>query len=131
MDRRALLMFMLVASIASKPALASPKGEAKSGGGEMPMPLATATVLRTHGRRGVMSVESTLVFTDGALLEHAKLSRPRLNAAFNEAVRSEATHLLAGALPDVESLTRALQRAADRVLGRTGARVMLGAVMVT
>jgi hypothetical protein len=124
-------MFMLVASMAPKPSLASPKGEAKSGGGEMPMPLATATVLRTHGRRGVMSVESTLVFTDGALLEHAKLSRPRLNAAFNEAVRSEATHLLAGALPDVESLTRALQRAADRVLGRTGARVMLGTVMVT
>lgn len=131
MDRRALLMFILVASMAAKPSLASPKGEAKSGGGEMPMPLATATVLRTHGRRGVMSVESTLVFTDGALLEHAKLSRPRLNAAFNEAVRSEATHLLAGALPDVESLTRALQRAADRVLGRTGARVMLGTVMVT
>lgn len=131
MDRRALLMFMLLASVAPKSALASPKGEAKSGGGEMPMPLATATVLRTHGRRGVMSVESTLVFTDGALLEHAKLSRPRLNAAFNEAVRGEAAHLLAGALPDVESLTRALQRAADRVLGRTGARVMLGTVMVT
>lgn len=124
-------MFMLVASVVPKPALASPKGETKSGGGEMPMPLATASVLRTHGRRGVMSVESTLVFTDAALLEHAKLSRPRLNAAFNEAVRSEAVHLLAGALPDVESLTRALQRAADRVLGRAGARVMLGTVMVT
>lgn len=132
MDRRALLVFMLLASVAPKSALASPKGgEGKSGGGEMPMPLATATVLRTHGRRGIMSVESTLVFTDGALLEHAKLSRPRLNAAFNEAVRGEAAHLLAGALPDVESLTRALQRAADRVLGRTGARVMLGTVMVT
>lgn len=132
MDRRTLIITAIAASLGAGSAWAkSPKGEAKSGGGELPMPLATATVLRTHGRRGIMSVESTLVFTDGALLEHAKLSQPRLNAAFNEAVRVEASRLLSDALPDVTALTRALQRAADRVLGRPGARVLLGTVMVT
>lgn len=95
------------------------------------MPLATATVIRPSGRRGVMSVESTLVIDDGALMERAQLSRPRLNAAFNEAVRQEASRMLPDAVPDLDSLTRALQRAADRVLGRAGARVLLGTVMVT
>lgn len=132
MDRRTLIITAIAAALGAGSAWGkSPKGEPKSGGGELPMPLATATVLRTHGRRGIMSVESTLVFTDAALLEHARLSRPRLNAAFNEAVRVEASRLLSDALPDVEALTRALQRAADRVLGRPGARVMLGTVMVT
>lgn len=95
------------------------------------MPLATATVLRASGRRGIMSVESTLVFADGALLERAKLSKPRLTAAFNEAVRSEANRLTSNAMPDLDSLTRSLQQAADRVLGRRGAQVLLGTVMVT
>ena len=94
------------------------------------MALATGTVLRTHGRRAVMSVESTLVIADGALLERARLSRPRLTAAFNEAVRIEASRMLPDAVPDLDALTRALQQATDRVLGRAGAKVLLGTVMV-
>ena len=94
------------------------------------MALATATVIRSRGGRAIMSVESTLVIADGALMERARLSRPRLNAAFNEAVRVEANRMLPDTVPDLEALTRALQRATDRVLGRQGARVLLGTVMV-
>lgn len=94
------------------------------------MPLSTATVLRPQGRRAIISVESTLLIADGALLERAKLSRPRLNAAFADAVRVEASRMLPDAVPDLNALTRALQQAADRVLGRAGARVLLGTVMV-
>jgi hypothetical protein len=94
------------------------------------MALSTATVLRPQARRAIMSVESTLVIADGALLERAKLSRPRLNAAFTDAVRIEASRMLPDAVPDLTSLTRALQGAADRVLGRVGAQVLLGTVMV-
>ena len=111
-------------------AMASPKAASTPAGGELAMPLATGTVIRPNGRRAVMSVESTLTFEDGALLERAKLSQPRLNAAFNEAVRIEATRTLPDAVPDTTALTRSLQRAADQVLGRSGAKVLLGTVMV-
>lgn len=133
MKRRNMMLAVLGACVMPTVAQAGPKadGDKPAAGGQLPMPLATATVLRSHGRRGIMSVESTLVIDDGALLERAKLSMPRLNAAFNEAVRVEGTRLRAGALPDLAMLTTALQRAADTVLGRSGARVLLGTVMVT
>ena len=38
--------------------------------------------------------------------------------------------LLPGAPPDVEWLSRALQAATDRVLGKAGAKLLLGTVMV-
>lgn len=95
------------------------------------MALVTATVIRRNGLRGIMSVESTLDVADGPLLERAKLSQPRLNAAFNEAIQIEASRLLPNAAPDLDIIARALQRAADTVLGRPGAKVLLGTVMVT
>lgn len=111
-------------------AMADPKSTSTSTGGELAMPLATGTVIRPYGRRAIISVESTLVFSDGALLDRAKLSQPRLNAAFNEAVRIEALRMRPDSVPDLAALTRALQRATDQVLGRTGGRVLLGTVMV-
>ncbi len=64
-------------------------------------------------------------------MERPKLSQPRLNAAFNEAIQIEANRLLSNAVPDLEAISRTLQRATDRVLGRAGAKVLLGTVMVT
>lgn len=115
-------------------ASAGPKAESKEGGGaggQLRMALVTATVLRRNGRRGIMSVESTLDIADGALLERAKLSQPRLNAGFNEAIQIEANRLIANAAPDLDAITRTLQRTTDRILGRAGAKVLLGTVMVT
>lgn len=107
------------------------KGEGGGAGGQLRMALVTATVLRRNGRRGIMSVESTLDIEDGALLERAKLSQPRLNAGFNEAIQIEANRLTAHAAPDLDAITRTLQRTTDRVLGRSGAKVLLGTVMIT
>lgn len=133
MNRRLLLIG--VASIAtgllSGAAMAAPKGGGSSAGGQLRMALATGTALRRSGRRGVLSVESTLDIADGALLERAKLSQPRLNAAFAEVVQLEAARILPNTPPDLEALTAALQRATDRVLGRPGAKVLLGTVMLT
>lgn len=113
-------------------AYAGPKAEGGSStGGQLRMALINATVLRRTGRRGVMSVESTLDIADGALFERAKLSQPRLNAAFNEAIQLYASRMLPHAVPDLDGITATLQRATDRVLGRAGAKVLLGTVMVT
>ena len=125
-----LLVAVLSVAMPQGTAVASPKASSTPAGGHLAMPLATGTVIRSNGRRAIMSVESTLTFEDGALLERAKLSQPRLNAAFNEAVRTEASRMLPDTVPDTTSLTRTLQRAADQVLGRQGAKVMLGTVMV-
>lgn len=134
MDRRHLTvaLFCLPLALAAGRAMAGPTGgEARPDDIQLRMALVTATVLRRSGRRGIMSVEVTLQFSDAALLERAKLSEPRLNAAFNEAIQIEAARMLPNAVPDLQTITGALQRATDRVLGRAGARVLLGTVMVT
>jgi hypothetical protein len=104
----------------------------RSGGGKggyLSLPTATATVLRRDGRRGVLTVETGLDIVDGALMERARLSQPRLSAAYNEIARIAAERLLPGAPPNVEWLAVALQHATDAILGRPGAKLLLGTVM--
>lgn len=136
MDRRQIIIALMASSslLALAPrAAAGPKAEGGSSGagGQLRMALINATVLRRTGRRGVMSVESTLDIADGALFERAKLSQPRLNAAFNEAIQVYAARMLPHAVPDLNAITATLQAATDRVLGKAGAKVLLGTVMVT
>lgn len=135
MDRRQMINGLWASSclMAAAPvAYAGPKAEGgSSAGGQLRMALINATVLRRTGGRGVMSVESTLDIADGPLFERAKLSQPRLNAAFNEAIQLYASRMLPHAVPDLDAITVTLQTATDRVLGRAGAKVLLGTVMVT
>ncbi|TFW04501.1 Tat pathway signal protein [Brevundimonas sp. S30B] len=91
---------------------------------------ATGTVVRGDGRRGVMSVEVGVDVADVALRTRAEQSQPRLNAAYGAVIQRTAQGLLPAAVPDVDALARALQSATDQVLGRPGARVLLGTVMV-
>src|SRR5690606_5292092 len=132
MDRRRLMALTLGGLTSGGMMLAgAARASSKAGGGGyLPLPTATATVLRRDGRRGVMSVEVGLDVADAALLERARLSQPRLSAAYNELVRIAAQRLLADAPPDVEWLAVALQHATDAILGRPGAKLLLGTVMV-
>lgn len=133
MDRRALIgLAALTTALVAAEAEASGKS---SGGGApanayIPLPTATATILRRDGRRGVMTVEVGVDVTDEALRTRADQSRPRLSAAYNEVIRLAGERILPGAAPDVEWLSRALQAATDRVLGKPGAKLLLGTVMV-
>ncbi|WP_240387317.1 hypothetical protein [Brevundimonas naejangsanensis] len=77
-----------------------------------------------------MSVETGLDIADAALMERARLSQPRLSASYTEVVRIAAQRLLPDAPPDVEWLVVALQHATDSILGKPGARLLLGTVMV-
>ena len=133
MDRRALIdLAALGTALVAAEAEASGKSE---GGGApanpyIPLPTATATILRRDGRRGVMTVEVGVDVADTALRTRADQSRPRLSAAYNEVVRLAGERMLPGAPPDVEWLSRALQAATDRVLGKPGGKLLLGTVMV-
>lgn len=96
----------------------------------MRLPTITANVIRSGGRRGVMTVETGLDTPDAALRTRAAQSAPRLRAAYAAVVQASANTLRPGAPPDVERLVAQLQAATDRTLGRAGARLLIGTVMV-
>ena len=128
MDRRALLGLAAVAAATATPAAAG-------GGGAPPpsymrLPTVTANVRRIDGRRGVMTVETGVDTPDAALRIRVVQSAPRLRAAYAAVVQASANALLPGHPPDVERLVVSLQAATDRTLGRRGARLLIGTVMV-
>ena len=124
MDRRALIGL-------SKPGPAKTSGGGGGGAANayLPLPTITATVTRPGGRRGVFSVETGVDVADAALRLRAEQSAPRLSAAYAEVCQRTAQAMLPGAPPDILALSRDLQAATDRVLGRAGARLLLGTVM--
>ncbi|GAA0870412.1 hypothetical protein GCM10009116_22480 [Brevundimonas basaltis] len=125
MDRRALLGLKDNA-----------RKTAGGGGGGAPqpsyirLPTITTNVMRSGGRRGVMTVETGLDTPDAALRTRVAQSAPRLTAAYAVVVQQSANMLLPGAPPDLERLVAQLQAATDRTLGRAGARLLIGTVMV-
>ena len=134
MNRRALLAF--AAWLSAHPAMALAAGgggkEKKKGGGTsyIQLPTTNVTIMRRGGRRGVMSVGTGVEAPDPKVHDLAQASLPRLRAAFAQTLQIYAGGLPASQPPDAEYLSKALQRDADRVIGRPGAKVLLGAVMI-
>ena len=126
MDRRALL------GLKTTPLKTGGGG----GGGAAPqasflrLPTITANVRRPGGRLGVMTVEAGVDTPDATLRARVAQSAPRLRAAYAAAVQQSASALLPGTPPDVERLVAQLQAATNRVMGRAGARLLIGTVMV-
>lgn len=130
MNRRSL--FPLALALAALPALARADEERKKGGGASYIQLdpLVATITRPDGRRGVMTVEAGVDVADAGLRARAAQSTPLLHANFAEVVRIYAAGLPPGAPPNADYLARALQRQTDLTLGRPGARLLLGAILV-
>ena len=129
MNRRTLI----TALIAFAPALAvAQENRHKKGGGASYIQLQTltATILRPNGSRGVMTVEVGVDVPDAALHARATQSTPLLLAAYSEVVRVYAAGLPLYAVPNADYLALQLQRQTDAVLGRPGARLLLGGVLV-
>lgn len=135
MDRRALFT-LAPAALGLLATTAHAGGPGGGGGGGasantyIRYPTITASSARPGGRRGVMTVETGVDVPDEALRLRAEQSAPRLRAAYAVVVQRNASQLLPGAPPNVDQISRELQAATDRVLGRTGARLLLGTVMV-
>ena len=128
MNRRRL--FLCLALLAA-PAIGLAE-ERKKGGGEtfIQIQTLTATVIRPDGRRGVMTVEAGVDAPDAAVHERALASTPRLRAAYAQILQIYAAGLPAGYAPNADYLSRELQRQTDTVLGRPGARLLLGTILV-
>ena len=123
MDRRALL------GLKSQP-LKIGEAAAAAQASYLRLPTITANVIRSGGRRGVMTVETGVDTPDAALRVRVAQSAPRLRAAYAAVVQQSANTLLPGTPPDVERLVSQLQTATNRVIGRAGARLLIGTVMV-
>lgn len=135
MDRRRLLVLTLAAAATAATARAAgADGEKrKKAGGEsfLPMGPINGASNKPGGRRGVMSVDCGVDVPDPALRARAQASGPRLRAAYAQAVQTYAAGLAPGAVPNADFLSTVLQRQTDQVLGRPGARFLLGAVLMT
>jgi hypothetical protein len=134
MHRRRALSLAVVALLALAPATghAEGKGDKKRSGGQTYLQMQTllGTTIRPDGRRGVLSVECGLDVPDAALRTRADQSIPLLRSAFVETIQSYARGLPVGAAPNADFIARTLQRQTDQILGRPGARLLLGAILV-
>jgi hypothetical protein len=131
LDRRAVLLLALPALVAPGLALAQTT-EKKKGGGitYVQFPTLTATVIKSNGRRGVLTLDTGVDVPNGALRAKVNLVMPRLRAAYVQLLQAYVYSLNPGAPPDPDYLSMALQHETDKVLGQPGAKVLLGAMLV-
>jgi hypothetical protein len=132
MNRRGLIVAGLAAALAPGAALAQEATHKKGGGlSFIQLDPLSATVTRANGRRGVMTVECGVDVADAGLHARAAQSTPLLRAAFAETLRTYAAGLPPGTPPNADYLSMAFQRQTDTVLGRPGAKLLLGAILVS
>lgn len=137
MRRHRLLSLALTVALVATPTLAPSLALANEGKKEKKEAVTyfalapiNAVVLRRDGRRGVMTVETGLEIKDAKLMERAQASTPRLRAAFAQTLMVYAAGLRGGSPPDIDHISRELQKAADQVLGKPGSKVMLTSAMI-
>jgi hypothetical protein len=131
-DRRRLLALLVLPALIVPGAARAEGGEKKKGGGitYIQFPTLTATIFRSDGHRGVLTVEAGVDVPDGTLRARVNLSAPRLRAAYVQFLQSYVYSLGPGAPPNPDYLSVALQKETDRVLGQPGAHLLLGAMLV-
>ncbi len=126
--RGALICSLLVLALAA-PSLAAAE-EKKAKQSYLQLPTLAATVNQPGGRRGVMTVEVGLDAPDAALRDRLDLYQPILRSAYVSVLQPYALGLTPGSPPNADYIAMTLQRETDRVLGRRGARLLLGTILV-
>ena len=127
--------FALTLALAAAPLgaqAAQPIEEKKKGGGisYIQFRTLTATIFRADGRRGVLTVEAGIDVPDSSLRERASISQPRLRAAYIQFLATYAGSLTPGAPPDADYVARSLQQQTNNVLGRGGAKLLIGTILI-
>jgi hypothetical protein len=91
--------------------------------------LAVST-MRASGRHGVLTVEVGVDAPEPALRDRVDLYTPLLRSAFISVLQPYGLGLSPGAPPSADYISMSLQRETDRVLGRRGAKLLLGSILV-
>ncbi|MDP1631050.1 MAG: Tat pathway signal protein [Caulobacter sp.] len=129
MDRR----LALAAALSLLPAVAAASGgEKKKGGGLAFLQIKSivATIMRRNGSRGVVTVECGVDVPDDKLRALADASQPRLRAAYASFVGNYAASLAAAGVPDADYMAREMQHITDQVLGKKGAKFLVGTILI-
>ncbi len=131
MRRRAL-----IAALAALAVLPPMIGRAQEGGGPktkppyLQMPTVAVSIVRSNGGRGVLTVEVGADVPDPALRNRIELYLPRLTSAYVSALQPYAISLGPGQPPNADYISMTLQRETDKVLGRHGAHLLLGSILL-
>ncbi|MHB8285995.1 MAG: Tat pathway signal protein [Caulobacteraceae bacterium] len=125
-------LFLTALAVALTPGLALAAAERKKGGGlsYIQFTTFTVTVRRPAGGRGVLSVDAGVDVADPGLHTRADQSKPILRDAYMRWLTMYGLALPPGAPPNLDQIQAELQRATDRTLGRPGAKLLIGSVMV-
>ncbi|HEX4098331.1 MAG TPA: Tat pathway signal protein [Caulobacteraceae bacterium] len=130
--RRRVLLIAIACAAVQVPAL----GRAQEGGGSkakppyFQLPAVAVSIVRADGRRGVLTVEVGVDVKDPGLRNKIELYQPILTSAYVSALQPYALGLSPGAPPNADFIAMTLQRETDRVLGRRGAKLLLGSILV-
>jgi hypothetical protein len=125
------ILALTAALFVSMPVLARAEGADKAPKGTfVPVPGLAATILRPGGGHGVMSVEAGVDAPDPGLHAYVLLELPRLEDAYTQVLQAYGGALRPATPPDADYVARQLQTATDHILGRPGARLLLGGIMV-
>lgn len=140
MQRRALLLALVLATLPALPAAAQHGGAEQapatrqerltSAESYLPMPTLSAGVLQRHSTRGTIVVDMGIDVPDAALRTRVRLNGPRVRDALRTALATYAsTYYRDRTAPDLNQLTRLMQVSVDRTMGAPGARVLLANVI--
>ena len=129
------LMSALAATFNAAP-LAMAKAQDKAKGVEttttvIEMEALTVNIFRSNYGRGKVEVIMSLDVPNASLRERTLQSMPRLRAAYVQTLTRIMYDLPPRTPPNIGALSAAMQRATDQVLGRPGAKVLLGSVVVS
>lgn len=132
-SRRALLSALALTALAGvAPGMASAADDKKKGGGVNYTQFPTITVFTqvNSARHGTMSVEVGLYADDPKMTAQIALYQPRLQDAYVTRLQAYAANINSRSLVDTDYVASQLQAATNQVLGKPGARVLLGSIMV-
>jgi hypothetical protein len=126
------LTALAVSVVAVAPASAAEDKGKKKGGGLSYIQLEplNAALSLVQGRRKILSVECGLDVADGGLRNRAQQSLLILRDAYLRWLTVYAASLPPLAPPNPDAIETQMQRETDRILGRPGARFVLGTVMI-
>jgi hypothetical protein len=127
MNRRALFAALALAAV---PAAVAAEQKKKGGGATYIQIPTLAASTRTARGRGVITVDVGVDVPDATLRSRCEASLPRLRAAYVQLLQIYAAGIGPTTVPNADYLATELQRETDRVLGRRGARLLLGAILV-
>ena len=97
----------------------------------LPLPPLMATVQADHRARGNLQIEAGLDVEDGRLRRRVEQAMPRLRNAYVTAMSIyTGVNYRFGDVPDVDRIAQLLQDATDMTMGTTGARVLIGMVII-